>query len=280
MAAIALALGASGCYGVANFLAPLLARRHPLAGVLVVGQLAALTLAIGAVALAGEPVPGGHALWIAVLAGVGNAIGLAGFLRAAQLGPLSVVAPIGATGAVLPVVYGLARGEALRALEAVGLLLAIAGVVLVSRRSGSGARDPAHDLRSAVGWALLSALGFGVLLIALPEASADGRYWSLLDARAAIVAVVAGGAVALRMPVAVPRAAWPALAAPGLLLIGGTLLYLLASERGALSVVSVLASLNPVFTVALAFALLGERLSREQLAGVACAITGVVLIAA
>jgi drug/metabolite transporter (DMT)-like permease len=69
------------------------------------------------------------------------------------------------------------------------------------------------------------------------------------------------------------------LAIPGLLLVAGTVLYTVAADHGRLSIVSVLGSLFPVFTVALAAFLLGERLSRAQAAGVAAALGGIVLIA-
>ena len=57
-------------------------------------------------------------------------------------------------------------------------------------------------------------------------------------------------------------------------------LYAVASQEGLLSVVSVLGSLYPVATVALARTVLGERLTRAQDLGVAAALFGVVLIAA
>src|SRR3954462_2967062 len=104
---VVLALGTSVFYGLANFLGPLFTRRFPLAGVLLVGQVAATVVALVAVAAAGEPAPDGRAIGLAALAGVGNAIGLAGFLRATELGPVSIVAPIGNTGTIVPVVYGL-----------------------------------------------------------------------------------------------------------------------------------------------------------------------------
>jgi drug/metabolite transporter (DMT)-like permease len=69
------------------------------------------------------------------------------------------------------------------------------------------------------------------------------------------------------------------LTVPGLLLITGTLLYTTATAHGQLSLVSVLGSLFPVVTVGLGVALLEERLSRTQLAGVIAAFAGIVLIA-
>jgi drug/metabolite transporter (DMT)-like permease len=277
--AIALALGTSACYGVANFLGPLFNRRFPLGSVLLVGQIAATLVALVAVVVAGESVPGGRAVALAAVAGVGNAIGLAGFLRATELGPVSIVAPIGNTGTIIPVVYGLAIGEALHALEAVGIVLAIAGAALAARVP-EHRQEEHHDIRRCLPFAIAGAVGFGVLLTALPPASEDGRFWALLDARIALVAFLVVLVAARRESVRVPVGALPRLTLPGLFLITGTLLYILATEHGAVSIASVCASLNPVVTVTLSLALLGETVTRTQTIGIAAAIAGVALIAA
>lgn len=277
--AVVLALGTSVCYGLANYLGPLLAREWALGATLLVGQLAALACTLVLVLGSGEPAPDLHHLLVALLAGMGNALALAGLYRAAELGPISIAAPIGATGAVLPVVWGLAHGDPLSVLEAAGLVLALGGVILAARAPRAWEPDPAHDLRASIAFALAGAVGVGIFLIALPDASAGGRWWALFDARVSLVLCV----VVLVLPRTVRRrptlAALPALALPGILLLAGTLLYVLAAERGQLAVVSVLASLNPVVTVALAFFLLRERVSRTQSLGVAAALAGVVLIA-
>ncbi len=57
-------------------------------------------------------------------------------------------------------------------------------------------------------------------------------------------------------------------------------LFAFAATHGLLSLVSVLGSLYPIVTVLLAYAFLGERLTRVQRAGVAVAMVGVVTIAA
>ncbi|WP_354698989.1 hypothetical protein DSM112329_04689 [Paraconexibacter sp. AEG42_29] len=280
--AILLALGTSISYGLANFLGPVYARRFPLAAVLLAGQVAALILALTGLLVSGESLPGGDAILIGMLAGAGNAMGLIGFLLAADAGPVSLAAPIGATGGALPVVYGLAQGDPLGALEAAGLVLALIGVVLASRRPIDPDPEVAagENLRACVGFALMSALGFGLLLILLPEASDDGRWWALVDARLVIVFAVLGFAAATGRSLRAPRARLPQLAVPGVLLLTGTLLYTLATERGSLSVVAVLASLNPAVTVALAVVVLSERLARIQTIGIACIIAGVVCVAA
>ncbi|HXA54897.1 MAG TPA: EamA family transporter [Solirubrobacteraceae bacterium] len=279
MLAMTLALGASLCYGVSNFLGPQLVRRHQLVSVLVLSQVAALVACVLYLALeGGRALPSNDAL-VALLAGAGNAGGLIGFYKAAELGPLSIVAPIGASGAVVPVAWSLAHGDALSVAQGVGLTLALGGAMLVARRTGA-AHHPARypDPRAAALWAAASAVAFGVFLTALPKASAHGRAWALLDARVALVAVVAVWAGReLRGIRLAPVSAL--FAVPGVLLVGGTIMYTTAAAHGQLSLVSVLGSLFPIVTVGLGMGLLGERLSPPQVLGAAAALAGIVLIA-
>jgi drug/metabolite transporter (DMT)-like permease len=62
--------------------------------------------------------------------------------------------------------------------------------------------------------------------------------------------------------------------------MAGNLLYGLASQRGEVSIISVLASLYPLVTVALAMVVLRERVSRAQLVGVGLTFAGIGLISA
>jgi drug/metabolite transporter (DMT)-like permease len=280
MLSIALALGSSACYGVSNFLGPQLARRHTLVSVLILSQVAALAACAFYLAVdRGQTLPSSY-VWLAMLAGVGNAGGLIGFYKAAELGPLSVAAPIGAVGAVLPVTWGLASGEALRAPQAAGLALALGGAALAARRPRTGELELARypNPRASAVWAAGSAVAFGVFLTALPKASAHGRPWALFDARLAMVVLLAVWAGRDLAGIRLRRDSM-VLAVPGLLLITGTLMYTIAANHGQLSLVSVLGSLFPIFTVGLGVMLLRERLSRTQAIGVAAALTGIMLIA-
>ncbi len=278
MVTVALALASAACYGISNVIGPQLARTRTLVAVLVVSHAAALLAAIAYLLVEGGPALGGGPLTVALLAGAGNAGGLIGFYTAAQLGPLSVVATIVSAGTIVPVTWGLlARGDDLTALQGAGVVLGLAGCVLAARRSGPA--DDAHpDARAAALWATGSALAFGVFLTALPEASEHGRAWALVDARAALLAVMVAWAGRRVRAVRIRRDT-PLVALPGLMLMAGTLLYLIAADRGQLSLVSVLNATAPVFTVALGFVFLGERLSRTQTIGVVTALAGIVLIA-
>ena len=211
MLAIALALGSSACYGVSNFIGPQLARRHAIVSVLVVSQVAALIgCALYLAADRGAALPAGSML-LALLAGAGNAAGLIGFYKAAELGPLSVVAPIGATGAIVPVVWGLATGDALKATQVVGVVLAMGGAALAARGEAEvpGIEPRYSDPRAS---ALLGGgLGRGVRRV--PHGAPEGvrgrpRLGALRRAhRARGAAGAVGGTAARRHPAQRPRRA-------------------------------------------------------------------------
>ena len=283
--AVALALLTSITYGVGNYLGPRLARDAPYLLVLVVGQACSLVLSAALVAASAPAAPGMVAVGWALLSGAGNALGLILFFRAAQIGPLSIVITVSTIGVAVPVVAGLAGGESVTMIQAAGIALAVAGTMLVARRpalaAGAGP-DPAHaDRRRAVLLSLFAAAAFGVFLASLKPASQDGAAWAVLVSRAGVVALLVVVAVHARAFAArLPAAQLAKLAVPGVLLFAGTLSFAAATREGDLAIVSVLGSLFTVVTVALAVILDGERLPRIGWAGVACALAGVVLLAA
>ena len=277
MTAIALALGTALCYGVSNFIGPLISRELPTMTVIIAGQTVAFAVSAIVVVAHGSDAPGLATVGAGLLAGAGNAGGLALFYTAAATGPLSIITPIGATGAIVPVLVGIATGDRLGVLGALGIVLAIGGVALAGRRVGGTAAEVA-DMRRTVLLSALSAVCFGVFLWGISPASEDGVFWGVMFSRLSLLTLLVGGALLTRQALVVPAAAVPKVALPGVLLFGGTLLYAAATQEGLLSVVSVIATLFPVVTVTLALLLLHERLSRVQWAGVGAALAGVVLL--
>ena len=70
-------------------------------------------------------------------------LGLVAFYRGMAAGAISLVAPIAATGALIPVAFGLATGERPSALQLAGIALAVGGAVadlVRARPSESGPR--------------------------------------------------------------------------------------------------------------------------------------------
>jgi drug/metabolite transporter (DMT)-like permease len=277
MTAVLLALLTAASYGVANYLGPLLSRRLPLAGVLVIGQAVGVVGGVVLVAVSGFGLPGASGLALGAAAGVANALALASFYRAAALGPISIVAPIGATGAVVPVVVGILGGERPAALQLVGIPLAVLGVALAAARPA-----PTEDAPkvASIGIALAAAAAFGSFLAFFAAASDHGAPAAVLTSRVALLACTVATVAVLRLPWRVPRHDVAPVAVPGLLLVVGTIAYGVATTKGLVSVVSVLATLSPVVTVGLAVLVLGERLAARQQLGVGIALAGVVLLAA
>src|SRR5512135_963337 len=111
MLAVALGLSSSLCWGLADFLGGLQARRLTTLFVVAVSQAVGLLAVAGAVALAAGSPPRLVQLGPAALAGVAGALGLGAFYRGLAIGTMSIVAPIASTGVVLPVVVGVMRGE-------------------------------------------------------------------------------------------------------------------------------------------------------------------------
>jgi drug/metabolite transporter (DMT)-like permease len=275
---VTLALAASLSWGIADFGGGIGTRRVQIVWVLVVSQVAGLAL-VGVMALATQPhPPTGRELAWGAFGGAMGALGLGAFYRALSIGTMGIVGPISATGAIVPVVYGLARGEHPSLLQGVGIIVAIGGVVAASleRLPDGGGRQ----LATGVGLALLAAVGFGSSLLGLNRVSQAGVVWGTLTLRLTVVPIVLIAALLVRPSTERLRPMLPILLATGLFDTGANLLYGASARHGLISVVSVLGSLYPVVLVALAYFVLSERIARAQLAGVALALVGVALISA
>jgi drug/metabolite transporter (DMT)-like permease len=283
--AIVLALGSSLAWGVADFAAGVKSRSTPVVTVMTVAVATGLVLAGAVVIAAGDAPPPPRFLGFAALSALVGSIGLAALYRGLAVGAMSVVAPIAATGAAVPVAFGLATGERPGAVQVAGALLAVAGVVLAAREEMSdvdaaGAWRAGQKLARGVPLALLAALGLGSFLVAIDAASEGDVGWTILVNRAfsLVLLGLAAAVVRPRLPTGLRDAA-PAILV-GVLETTANLLIALASTLGFVSIVGVLASLYPVVTVALARVVLGERIAPIQRVGTVAALGGVVLIAA
>jgi drug/metabolite transporter (DMT)-like permease len=274
MLAIALALGSSVVWGTADFLGGVFTRRLSLAPVLVVSQLAGLIAIATALALVG-----GFDAW-AFAAGMGagacGAVGIAAFYRALATGTISIVSPVSACGALVPVVLALMGGERPGGLALVGCAVALAGAVLASVHEYTGDHPAA---KSSVILAATAALGIGGFLFLISHAARGGHALpALLGGRAASLALLVLGSLATSNSMRLAPADIPAVAGIGLLDSAANALFVAAASIGYLSVVSVLGSEYPVVTVVLAQTILGERVSRPQAAGIALALAGVGIV--
>jgi drug/metabolite transporter (DMT)-like permease len=272
--AIALGLASGLSWGVGDFLGGLASRRAHAFTVVAVSQAAGLALALVLLALTRPDAPGAAAYALGIAAGVCGALGLAAFYRGLAVGTMSLVAPVSALGALLPLALDLAAGRSPGPVALAGMVVALAGAALAASAPGPASRR-------GLGLAVFAAAGFGAFFVLIAE-SADqgGALWALVGARSGSIPIALVGVAAVGAGLAVGRRVLPLVIGAGLLDASANLMFAVGSQRGLVSVVAVLGSLYPVATVALAATVLHERLGRLQWIGAGVALAGVVLIAA
>jgi drug/metabolite transporter (DMT)-like permease len=275
--AFAISLASAFSWGVSDFLGGLTSRRLPVLGVLAISQPAGLVLIALMIVIFGADPISADKFAIAAVAGAASLGGLWAFYAAMAMGTVSVVAPIASLGVIVPVAVGLARGDSPAAIQLIGLVPAIAGVVILSYEE-----HPEHAgvARRALVLAILAGLGFGIFFTGLDIASPDRPGWAVLAVRVGGVAVVAMALLITRPRLAAVSGSIAVLLTIGFFDVLANALFAVASTKGVLPVVAVGGSMYPAFTIALAHGVLGERLARIQWAGVALALLGVALIAA
>jgi drug/metabolite transporter (DMT)-like permease len=223
-----------------------------------------------------------------ILAGLLNTSSTLALYRSFEVGKLSIVAPISACYPVLTMLLSALTGERLTPLRLFGLVLSIAGVIVVAR--GEQTPNDANPIdeqaqpakkRLGVGWAVFAAAGFGVMfwllgLRAVPLLGGSPSVWIIrLTSVAATALVMLVGRQSTALPL---RRDAPWILGVGLLDTSAYVFNNYGMLHEQTSVVSVLASLYGAVTVALAALFLRERVVLSQWFGIVAIFVGVVLI--
>ena len=275
MTGIVLALAASLSWGIADFVGPVKARVLGTLRVLIYAQVAGLLGVALLVAIRSEPLPSAAVL-LAIPASISGTLGLYAYYRGVIAGAVSIVAPVAGASAVIPVILGIATGDRPGPLPLVGIVCALLGVALASREPGENDRR----LAAGVGLAILAAIGFGFYFPFMHVAGDENPWWASLIFRSVSTLVILIAVVARRPPLRVGRVDLGIVVLVGLGDMMGNLLFAASSGHGLVSVTSVLASLYPIVTIALARIVLQEHVAGSQRVGIALTLTGVALIAA
>ncbi|MCA1646278.1 MAG: EamA family transporter [Chloroflexi bacterium] len=229
MVSVLLALAASLSWGVSDFLGGLNSRHLAIPAVLLVSQTVGLLLLLPLTLVHGWPAFDAPSYGFAMAGSAAGLIGIAGMYRGMAVGSVSIIAPISATGAALPVLFGLLRGERGTPLQTVGMGLALLGIVLASRAAGGPDSSGSARLARGVGFAVVGALGFGGFFVLIHQASTYDVLWAGTIQRLTGVCIMLVIVLVQRPSLAV---GWPRL--PGLAVIGtldtaANVLYGLAS---------------------------------------------------
>lgn len=285
------AIASAALYGAADFLGGMASRRASTIAVVVWSQAAGLVMLLLVLPLLPDASPSRSDWFWGGIAGIAGSVGVGLLYRALAIGTMAVVAPTTAVCAVvIPVIAGVLAGERLAGLTIAGIGLAVVAIVLVSQENpvgrtlpGSpGAPDKARPTRPrvprGVDIAFLSGVAIGFFFLALARTAPAAGMWPLVASRAISLVLFGalGQATAQPMMMAAPVARIAI--GGGVVDMAANALYLAATRYGALSIVVTLASLYPASTVILARVVLGERLSRWQIAGVGCALGAIMLI--
>jgi drug/metabolite transporter (DMT)-like permease len=218
-----------------------------------------------------------------ILAGSVNAVSTLSLYRSFEIGKMAVVAPLSASYPVLSVSLSLLSGERLTAARATGIVCAMIGVLLVAAGEKAPDANDAEAVRRSgkgIGWALASAVGFGLLFWLLgtrviARVGAPQTVWMI---RLTCTVVVTAIIFLARQPIGLPRnTRWISLGMGA----GDTSAFVLGNRAMLIeqvAVVTVLSSLYGAVTVALAALVLREHVSRWQWAGIAAIFAGIYLM--
>ena len=271
-----LAVLSSLLWGTADFLGGTFTRRLRPLTVVSFTVPAAIPVLLVIVLVSGEwRAPTGYLPW-ALASGPVGLLSVSAFYRALATGTMGVVAPLAATGVVVPLVVGLVQGGAPSPVALAGLVLACVATVAASA-SGETAGGPAARLPLVL--AVLSGLGFGFVTVGIGEGAHSSVLMTLLVMRStsSVVLVVVWCVLRQRPHVCVRDGA--SLWLVGLMDAGANAVYGSAVRLGVFSVIVVLGSLYPAATVLLARQVHGERLQRLQVVGVVALLVAVPMIA-
>jgi drug/metabolite transporter (DMT)-like permease len=281
--AVILGLLASVAYGCADFLGGLASRRASVVTVVIQSQLiGTIVLAASLPFFLSDPYSGSAVLW-GMGGGVAGVAGVSLLFRGLSRGRMTIVAPVtGTVAAGLPVIVGLISGERPSAIALGGIVIALLAVVLVSSADhGDAGSDepPPSAMASGLPDALAAGTFFGLFFVLLDKAGDASGFWPLVGARIASITIICLALLLTRAPFRPPKGTLKPIVGAGVLDVAANLFYLLATQRGLLSLVAVLTSMYPVTTVVLARFVLNERLSRVQLAGLLLAVAGIAALA-
>lgn len=292
-------------FGSSDFVGGYATRRNAALLVVFLSQLSGLAAAAVAALVLGDPMARGEDLFFGALAGLGGVLGLTLLYRGLATSVVAVVSPLAAvTGAVFPVLFGLAAGERPALLAWLGIALALPAIVLLvwepeeaehhedgeelvrgqigpgmapPHGAGKAAERRAVVLRGAV-LGVAAGIGFGLSVIAISRVSAEATLWPVAAARVAGMAALAPLLLLRRQGLRPARGSVGIIILAGVLDMLGNIAFLEASRGTLLAIAAVVTSLYPAPTVLLGAVVFRERITRLRAAGLVLALGGIALI--
>ena len=273
---VVLALVAAFISGSADYLGGRASVRYDSLHVAFVSQLSNfLLLPIFAIAIGWQHLHSGD-VFLGLLGGTAGGAATIVFFRGLAGGRMSVVAPLAALiSALVPVTVDLVTGVALSGARWAGISLALVAIPALAFRRDDGVGS--FTLRDEVVSAVVAGAGFAVFFMAVGHTSAESGEWPVVFAGVGGTATVGALCAVRRVPIVTrpPRLAVIA----GVLMAAAALAINHALQVGPIAVATVLGSLYPLATTALANRFDHEPVSRINIGGILLAVAGAALIA-
>ncbi|MGH9573284.1 MAG: EamA family transporter [Candidatus Acidiferrales bacterium] len=303
---IILGLTAAVCWGTSDFCARFASRRVGAYRTLMLMQIfggVVLTLYLWRTGAWTHLTALGLRPWIfAILGSLINAGASLALFHAFEIGTMSVAAPVSSSYPAVTVTLSIMSGERLSSIHGAGVAIIFVGVILAalsvsppakpgvaadstaaieSKQTAALAESTQTRLVRGAGWAILSALGFGVMFwwFGFHVVRDIGGAASVWVARLTSFFALLFAAIPLRRDISLPRGnVWWLLAVVGLVDTAAFVANNVGMQLGHVSIVSVLSSLYGAVTVLLGAIFVREPLRKTQWCGIALIFAGIVFV--
>lgn len=277
MGSIGLGLLSSLFWGTGDFLGGLVSRKVGAIRSIFFIETIGLGLLVGLFVFMPEPFFGWQNFMIAFMAGAIGTLGLVVLYHAMTVGLMSVATPVSALlAAALPVLVSAVIDGMPGMIALVGFVLAFLAVWLISQDGEAGFHlNKLADLK----YPLVAGFGFGMYFVLIHFSSSEATLWPLIGGRiggsVAIITIMLLRGVSIRTEVQKP---WLMISGNAGFDVLGNAFFIFAGQAGRLDIATIMASLYPLATVALAGTVLREKLVLKQWFGIAFAIVAIVLL--
>jgi drug/metabolite transporter (DMT)-like permease len=276
MNTILLSLLACCAWGTSEFLGGMKNRSVPLLVILIGMELSGMLLLVIVLLFFAGDVPDLKYILYAMTAGTFGIIGVASIFHGMSIGTIGVVSTIGATSAIIPVLYDLLTGNRLSFCQGAGIVLAIGGVMLLTE--GKISLNKKKYFTASIGFAIAGAFFFGLYFISIDLASNQDPYWAAFFSRVVTITILGIGIAMKRPTYHFTKSDVSTIVVIGLFDACGVVAFNMATTFGLVGIVSVIASLYPMMTIMLARIFLKENMNTFQKIGALGAMAGVALI--
>lgn len=276
LTAILFGIASALTWGAGDFAGGIASKRSSPYAVVIWGDIVGMTVVSVLAWAVGDPLPSWGSVVYILLSSFCGAIGIIILYRALAGGQMSIAAPVSALmAAVIPVFVGVVVDGWPKWLTMLGVVMALVAIWRVARTEHEGV----HRIHWAdVRMPLLAGVLFGLFFIFMHQASSESVLWPAVFLRVSSAILLAVIALFTRSSFAIPRTQWWLIVFVGIFDIAGNIFYVLSAQTGRMDIAAVIGSLYPGMTVALAWLILKEKISVWQMAGIALALTAIVMI--